>query len=140
IESEAGGAAVSAARVRAVLVFGLTLAVIVALAASVWLQVAGRFDTARVRTEGETVRNAMTGMLAMGLPLEDFIGFRAVTARIFHANPAILAIVVRDQAGRVALSSPEGSTILAGLSAPEFAAPGDPDAMLLEDLGPYSRL
>src|SRR3546814_3096167 len=57
----------------------------------------------------------MTGMLAMGLPLEDFIGFRAVSTRIFHANPDIVAIVVRDRGGRIALSAPEGSPIVAGL-------------------------
>lgn len=140
IESDVDGPAVSAARGRAVLVLVLSLAAIVMLAAAAWMQVAARFDTARVRTEGETVRNAMTGMLAMGLPLEDFIGFGSVTARIFHANPGILAIAVRDRSGRIALSSPGDSSALAGLPAPIFAAPGDPGSVVVEDLGRRSRL
>lgn len=140
IETEVDGAAVSSARVRAVLVFVLTLAAIVVLAATAWLQVAAKFDTARIRTEGETVRNAMAGVLAMGLPLEDFIGFQAVTARIFHANPGILAIVARDQSGRIALSSPEGSPLVERLPSPRSVSAGDPGAMVMQDLGAHSRL
>lgn len=139
-ETEVGGAAVAMARIRCVLVSTLTLCAILVLGAVVWLQVAARFDTARVHTEGETVRNAMGGMLSMGVPLDDFIGFDAVAARIFHANPGILAIVVRDRAGHVVLSSPSGSPIVADLPAPDIASVTGADASVLDRVGGNSRL
>lgn len=111
LETEVDGEALAAARIRTVLAFSLTLLAILVLGAAVWLQVAARFDTARIRTEAETVRNAMSGMLSMGLPLEDFIGFPAVSSRVFHANPGVRAIVVREPGGRAVLASPAGLSV-----------------------------
>ena len=111
------GEAVSRARLRAALLFVMTLVVILGLAAVTWLQVSERFDTSRIRTEGETVRNAMTGMLSMGLPLQDFIGFEAVAARVVQSNPSIRTIIVRDRGGAVVLASPQPPGGVASLPA-----------------------
>ncbi len=108
LETDLDGAALVSARLRTVLAFSLTLLAILVLGGAIWLQVAARFDTARIRTEAETVRNAMSGMLAMGLPLEDFIGFPAVSARVFQTNPGVRAVVVRDAGGRPVLSTVKG--------------------------------
>ncbi len=129
------GPAVAAARVRAALLFVATLVGILGLAAVTWMQVSERFDTARVRTEGETVRNAMAGMLSMGLPLQDFIGFEAVSARVVQSNPGIRRIIVRDRGGAVVLASPRPPGGAASLP----AAPADA-AAALEGLDGASRL
>ncbi|GHD45485.1 hypothetical protein GCM10017083_13490 [Thalassobaculum fulvum] len=137
LEGGLDSAALAAARLRTVLAFALTLLAILVLGAAIWLQVAARFDTARIRTEAETVRNAMSGMLAMGLPLKDFIGFPAVSARVFHANPGVRAIVVRDLGGRPVLS-----TIDAGVagSAPAFGATISADDVVVDRIGELSRV
>lgn len=138
-ESETDSQAVAAARGRTVIAFSLTLLAILVLGAFVWLQVAARFDTARIRTEAETVRNAMAGMLAMGLPLEDFIGFQPVTARVLHANPSVRAIVVREPGGRPVLSSPPEHGP-ADWRPPVFTAPVGPHDVVLDRVGAYSRV
>ncbi|EDP63224.1 hypothetical protein BAL199_27920 [alpha proteobacterium BAL199] len=106
VDSTSETSAVAAARVRVAVVLATTLAAILILSGITWAQVAARFDTNRVHTEGETIRNAMSGMLSMGLPLGDFIGFQAVSARVLRADPAIQAVIVRDRNGQVVLSNP----------------------------------
>lgn len=138
-EADLDGAALATARVRTVLAFALTLLAVLVLAAVIWLQVAARFDTARVRTEAETVRNAMAGMLSMGLPLEDFIGFPSVSARVFQANASVRAIVVRDPGGHPVLSSP-GAHDPVGWEAPAFQAPIEETSVAVDRAGGFARV
>ena len=139
LEMNVDGAALAAARVRTVLAFAATLLAILVLGALVWLQVAARFDTARLRTEAETVRNAMSGMLSMGLPLEDFIGFPAVSARIFQVNPSVRAVVVREPGGRPVLSSPAANGTI-DWDGPAFVPPVELDAVVVDRAGGYDRV
>ena len=138
-EADLDGAALATARVRTVLAFALTLLAVLVLAAVIWLQVAARFDTARVRTEAETVRNAMAGMLSMGLPLEDFIGFPSVSSRVFQANASVRAIVVRDPGGHPVLSSP-GAHDPVGWEAPAFQAPIEETSVAVDRAGGFARV
>lgn len=131
---------VAAARVRVAVTFVATLAVILVLSGVIWVKVAARFDTERVRTEGETIRNAMSGMLSMGLPLADFIGFQAVSGRILRANPAIRAVVVRDRTGRIALSGPDGYKDAPDRPALAFSADAAAGDTIVDQTGPLVRL
>ncbi len=138
-DADVDSSVLASARVKTVLVFALTLLALLVLSAAVWLQVAARLDTARVRTEAETVRNAMSGMLSMGLPLEDFIGFPAVSARVFQANANVRAIVVREPGGRPVLSNP----VAAGgvdWAMPLFAGPIESGSVSVDKAGGYARV
>lgn len=84
----------------------LMLAGIVLLGSVWWLQASSRFDVERIRTEAETVRKAMDGMLAMGLPVSDFIGFDAASDRVLRFDPAVRAVEIADLTGQAVLRNP----------------------------------
>lgn len=98
--------AIRRARGRLAALLCLMLAGMVLLGSVWWLQASARFDVERVRTEAETVRNAMGGMLAMGVPVSDFIGFDAASDRVLRFDPAVRAVEIADLAGRAVLRNP----------------------------------
>ncbi len=95
------------ARRRLAAVSCLLLVGFLALGGAWWMLASARFDEERVRTEAETIHNAMAGMLAMGLPVSDFIGFHAASDRVLRFDPTVRAVEIADQAGRVVLRNPE---------------------------------
>ncbi|MEQ8397407.1 hypothetical protein [Thalassobaculum sp.] len=140
VDSTSETSAVAAARVRVAVVLATTLAAILILGGITWAQVAARFDTDRVRTEGETIRNAMSGMLSMGLPLGDFIGFQAVSARVLRADPAIRAVIVRDRNGMVVLSNPSDLGPAGNQPALTFASSATNDSTAVDESQSTTRL
>lgn len=134
-DSEIDDAVVGRARLRYVGALAVTLAAILVLIATIWIQVAGRFDSERIRTDGDTIRNAMVGMLSMGLPIGDFIGFQAISSRVLQSNPTIHTIAVRDLAGTIVLSNPPSER-----EASAWPPPSDADSMIIDQRGTDSRM
>lgn len=102
--------ATARARRRFVAVAFCMLAGFVALGSGWWLMASARFDAERIVTEAETMSNAMEGMLAMGLPVSDFIGFEAASSRILRFDSAVRAVAIVDLTDRVAMVNPPGFT------------------------------
>ena len=102
--SEASG--IRAARRSLVATICVVLVGLVLLGAAWWTLTSSRFDVERIRTEAETVHNAMGGMLAMGLPVSDFIGFDAASDRVLRFDPAVRAVEIVDLTNQVVLSNP----------------------------------
>lgn len=99
--------AVRSARRRLVATLCLVLAGLAILGGAWWTLASARFDVERIRTEAETIHKAMGGMLAMGLPVSDFIGFEAASDRVLRLDTAVRAVEIVDLTGQVVLRSPE---------------------------------
>ena len=98
--------AAQGARRRLAALVCLVLAGLVLLGAAWWTLTSSRFDVERVRTEAETIHKAMAGMLSMGLPVSDFIGFEAASDRVLRFDPAVRAVEIVDLTGQVVLRNP----------------------------------
>lgn len=98
--------AIPRARRRMAATICVVLAGLVLLGGAWWTMASSRFDVERIRTEAETIHKAMGGMLTMGLPVSDFIGFGAASDRVLRFDPAVRAVQIVDLTGRVVLSNP----------------------------------
>ncbi|WPZ33902.1 hypothetical protein T8K17_22015 [Thalassobaculum sp. OXR-137] len=98
--------AIRSARRRLVACLCLVLAGLVLFGGSWWVLASSRFDVERIRTEAETVHKAMGGMLSMGLPVSDFIGFDAASGRVLRFDTAVRAVEIVDLTDRVVLRNP----------------------------------
>ena len=105
-DTAADGSAIPTARRRLVGCICLVLAGLVLLGATWWILASSRFDVERIRTEAETVHKAMGGMLSMGLPVSDFIGFDAASGRVLRFDSTVRAVEVVDLTDRVVLQNP----------------------------------
>jgi len=118
-------AAIARARWRLIAAICLVLTGLTLLSAAWWVQASSRFDVERIRTEAETIHNAMGGMLAMGLSVSDFIGFDAASGRVLRFDTAVRGIEIVDPAGRVVLRNPaDFSADAAGWSAATYLGLG----------------
>lgn len=99
--------AVARARPRLAALVCVVLTGLVLLGGAWWTLASSRFDVERIRTEAETVHKAMGGMLAMGLPVSDFIGFGAASDRVLRFDSAVRAVQIVDLTDQVVLSNPE---------------------------------
>lgn len=98
--------ATRSARRRLAAIICLVLAGFALLGGVWWMLISSRFDVERVRTEAETIHNAMGGMLSMGLPVSDFIGFDAASDRVLRFDAAVQAVEIVDLTGQVVLRNP----------------------------------
>jgi hypothetical protein len=84
----------------------------------------------RVAAEADLLRTGIETFLSAGLPLDDFLGFPALSAATFAADPALSRIVVLDQWGQPAFSAPDPGTMTgwqpAAFLAPLPHLPGEP--------------
>jgi|GEM_PF-766904 len=105
-DSEPDMRSIARARRRLAATLCLVLTGLALLGAAWWILASSRLDAERIRTEAETLHNAMGGMLAMGIPVSEFIGFEAASGRILRFDPAVRAIEIVDLTGRVVLRNP----------------------------------
>lgn len=98
--------ATRSARRRLAAITCLVLAGFVLLGGTWWILTSSRFDVERIRTEAETIHKAMGGMLTMGLPVSDFIGFDAASDRVLRFDTAVRAVEIVDLTGQVVLRNP----------------------------------
>lgn len=106
LDSSQHVSAIATARLRFAATLCLVLTGLVLLGSAWWIQASSRFDVERIRTQAETIQNAMGGMLAMGLPVSDFIGFDAASNRVLRLDTAVRGIEIVDLTNRVVLKNP----------------------------------
>lgn len=130
-DGDPDSAAIARARWRLIAAMCLVLTGLTLFGGTWWVLASSRFDAERIRTEAETIHNAMGGMLAMGLSVSDFIGFDAASGRVLRFDTAVRGIEIIDPSGKVVLRNPpdfsagavgwnNGNNLRSGIDAPEI--------------------